>query len=129
MQRWQGAEDHMANFIAAVRGGDAGALAADVEEGHVSSALCHMGNISHRLGARNGGVELGDFAGVRWFTEAVGRMQAHLQANGVDPGSEPLTMGRVLTIDTVGDRILDDEQASALVRGSHRPPFVVTEEV
>ena len=34
--------DHQANFIAAVRSRDASRLRADVKEGHLSSALCHM---------------------------------------------------------------------------------------
>lgn len=42
--------DHFANFIAALRSGKREDLNAEVEEGHLSSALCHLGNISYRLG-------------------------------------------------------------------------------
>jgi predicted dehydrogenase len=42
--------DHFANFIAAVRARKPEILHADIEEGHFSSALCHLGNMSYRLG-------------------------------------------------------------------------------
>ncbi|HEY8503384.1 MAG TPA: Gfo/Idh/MocA family oxidoreductase, partial [Gemmataceae bacterium] len=38
------------NFIAAVRSRRVEDLNADILEGHLSSALCHLGNVSHRLG-------------------------------------------------------------------------------
>lgn len=42
--------DHFANFIEAVRTRKREILHAEIEEGHLSSALCHLGNISYRLG-------------------------------------------------------------------------------
>jgi predicted dehydrogenase len=42
--------DHFANFIQAVRSRDATSLHAEIEEGHLSSTLCHLANVSYRLG-------------------------------------------------------------------------------
>ncbi len=42
--------DHFGNFIQAVRSRKIEDLHADIEEGHLSSSLCHLANISHRLG-------------------------------------------------------------------------------
>lgn len=42
---------HQKNFIAAIRSRKASDLNADILDGHLSAALCHMANISHRLGA------------------------------------------------------------------------------
>jgi hypothetical protein len=42
--------DHFANFIEAVRSRDRTKLHAEIEEGHKSSALCHLANVSYRLG-------------------------------------------------------------------------------
>jgi len=42
--------DHYANFLAAVKARDTKMLNAEIEEGHLSSALCHLGLISTRLG-------------------------------------------------------------------------------
>ncbi len=50
IQRWKKGADHYANFIAAVRSRRTGDLNAEIEEGHLSSALCHTGNISYQLG-------------------------------------------------------------------------------
>ncbi len=41
---------HIHNFHAAVRSGNPQDLNADIEEGHYSSALCHLANIAQRLG-------------------------------------------------------------------------------
>ena len=45
-----GSSGHYGNFIAAVRSGKRDDLTCDVEEGHRSSCLAHLGNISYRLG-------------------------------------------------------------------------------
>jgi len=45
-----GGGDHFANFIKAVRERDPKILNAPIEEGHLSSALCHLANVSYRLG-------------------------------------------------------------------------------
>ncbi|MEW5977497.1 MAG: Gfo/Idh/MocA family oxidoreductase [Acidobacteriota bacterium] len=42
-------EDPFKSFIAAVRSGRREDLGVDIEEGHLSSALCHLGNIAYRL--------------------------------------------------------------------------------
>jgi len=48
----KGGGDHFANFIKAVRARDPKLLTADIEEGHLSSAYCHLGNIAYRLGRK-----------------------------------------------------------------------------
>ena len=81
-------ENHFANFIKAVRNGRRGDLNADIREGHQSSALCHVGNISHRLGrperveviARRLEDSKLDAEAGRTFE----RMTRHLRDNGVD---------------------------------------------
>jgi hypothetical protein len=47
-----GGGDHYANFVKAVRDRDHKVLNADIEEGHQSSAYCHLGNIAYRLGRK-----------------------------------------------------------------------------
>jgi predicted dehydrogenase len=44
--------DHYANFVKAVKARDPKVLSADIEEGHLSSAYCHLGNIAYRLGRK-----------------------------------------------------------------------------
>jgi len=47
-----GGGDHFANFLQAVKSRDAKLLNAPIEEGHKSSAFCHLGNIAYRLGRK-----------------------------------------------------------------------------
>ncbi|GAC1466495.1 MAG: Gfo/Idh/MocA family oxidoreductase [Isosphaeraceae bacterium] len=50
--RGSGGGDHFANFIQCVKARDPGRLHADIEQGHLSSAYCHLGNIAYRLGRK-----------------------------------------------------------------------------
>ncbi len=45
-----GGDAHFTNFIQALRANDPKLLNADILEGHRSTCLCHLGNISYRLG-------------------------------------------------------------------------------
>jgi predicted dehydrogenase len=45
-----GGPNEYERFIAAVRSRKIEDLGVDIEEGHLSSALCHLGNIAYRLG-------------------------------------------------------------------------------
>jgi hypothetical protein len=48
--RGDGGPNEYERFIAAVRSRKIEDLGVDIEEGHLSSALCHLGNIAYRLG-------------------------------------------------------------------------------
>src|ERR1022692_2146137 len=50
IKRFKASSSHFANCIDAVRSRKPSDLHADILEGHLSSALCHTGNISYRLG-------------------------------------------------------------------------------
>jgi hypothetical protein len=43
---------HIANFLKAVRSRQHTDLTADILEGHLSAALCHLANISYRTGRK-----------------------------------------------------------------------------
>ena len=45
-----GLMSHLQNFIDAVRNNDPTRLHSEIEEGHKSTLLCHLGNIAHRTG-------------------------------------------------------------------------------
>jgi predicted dehydrogenase len=45
-----GEPEHVANFVSAIRSDDPSSLNAEIEIGHRSTLLCHLGNIAHRTG-------------------------------------------------------------------------------
>src|SRR5262249_50382018 len=58
IKSWNGSVSHFENFFKAVRSRKSSDLNADILEGHLSSALCHTGNISYRLGSKSSPDEL-----------------------------------------------------------------------
>jgi predicted dehydrogenase len=49
---WEDTPTHYQNFITCVKNRKQEELIADIEEGHYSALLCHLGNISYRTGRR-----------------------------------------------------------------------------
>ncbi|MBI5852774.1 MAG: Gfo/Idh/MocA family oxidoreductase [Planctomycetes bacterium] len=128
ISEWQGGGDHYANFVDAVRHKDPGRLTAPIVEGHVSSALCHLGNVSLRLGAPADPAAIAEtVAGDVAASEAHARMREHLRVNAVDLAATPLALGRRLRIEPSSEAFLgeDADAAEALARGSHRAPFTM----
>ena len=127
---FKGAESHYGNLIKAVRSRKVSDLHADILEGHLSSALCHTGNISYRVGRQRSPDEIREGLktdSAAW--EAVGRMEEHLAANGVDLTKTPATLGEVLKMDPQTERFIGNEAANQLLTRKYREPFVVPEKV
>ena len=123
-------EDHFANFIRAVRSRKREDLNADILEGHLSSALCHLGNISYRLGKQADPDEL--HAALKKddaASETLTRMEEHLAANGVDLKQTNLTIGPTLNFDPETERFIDNDQANKMLTRAYRAPFVVPEKL
>jgi predicted dehydrogenase len=128
IQSWKGADDHFKNFINACRSRRVEDLNADILEGHLSSALCHTGNISYRLGAKEKPGEIFEkIKGDKFAAESFERMKQHLSKNEVDVTKDLLTMGPPLKFDPKEERFIDNDAANALVRPKYREPFVVPE--
>ena len=122
--------DHFANFIKAVRSRKHTDLNADIQDGHLSAALCHTANISYRLGKQRSPDAIRD--AVRnnpEMAEMLGRMEEHLAANQVDLKKAPATLGEVLNMDITKETFLGNPAASRLRTRDYRKPFVVSEKV
>ena len=105
-------------------------LHADIEVGHVSSGLCHLGNISYRLGKRRTyDPKLGKVAGNEFATDALERMADHLKDSGIKFDGKNLRVGRKLDFDAKTERFVNDEEANALLTRKYRKPFVVPDKV
>ena len=130
IERWRESSDHFANFIAAVRARDVGLLNSNILEGHLSSALCHTGNISYLLGRTKDPREVVEAS----FQSGPGkesfeRFLAHLDANEVDPTKDNPSFGPWLEMDPATERFVGNAEADALLTRDYRRPFVVPEEV
>lgn len=124
---------HLFNFLAAVRSRRESDLRAPLIEGHLSSALVHMANISYRLGtphsvaaAREAVQDQGPEA-----VEVFDGFREHLAVNGVDFAKVQVVVGPWLEMDPQTERFVGSSelvaQANALARGQYREPFVVPE--
>ena len=130
IKTWKGSEDHFKNFINACRSRNKDDLNADILEGHLSSGLCHMANISYRLGHEESPEGIKEkIKADKYAEESFGRMAEHLGKNDVDITKDKVTLGPSLKFDAEAERFIDDDKANALVKDKYRAPFVVPEEV
>ncbi len=122
--------NHFENFIQAVRSRKASDLHADILEGHISAALCHTGNISHRLGQPMSPEKIRAATKANSdLAESLGRMEEHLGANQVDLSKTPLMLGEGLKMDPKTERFTNNNNANHLLTRKYRRPFAVPEKV
>jgi len=133
-----GGDNHQANFLEAVRNRRQSSLRAPIQEGHISSAVCHLGNIAYRLGEpTTTDVCRHTVAAHAHADETFDRLAKSLEGIGVDLGKTPFSMGPWLEINPkTGDvrsagkgQNAKRDQARAMSRGSHRTPYVFPEKV
>ncbi len=106
-------------------------LNADILEGHYSSALCHLGNISYRLGEDVPfNPKTKAFGDNREAYETLERLEEHLsKGNGLNLDGVKYRLGRKLTIDAKTETIEGDADANRLLTRDYRKPYVVPEKV
>jgi len=128
-----GGAGHQANFIDAVRKRDHSILHAEIEQGHVSSALCHAANISYVLGQHNDSLEPAAQAveDVPQVAGIVDQWKEHLAANTVDLHRSPIRVGPWLQMNTKDEKFVGDWhcEANMFVSETYRKPFVVPKNV
>jgi hypothetical protein len=119
------------NFIHCMRTRKTEEQDAHVLEGHYSSALCHLANISIRLGKPVSfdpkKKAFGDDD--TYGNEAFARMEAHLKDNGVVLADTQYILGKKIEIDAAKESITNDPAANELLTRQYRAPFVVPQKV
>ncbi|MBI5382493.1 MAG: Gfo/Idh/MocA family oxidoreductase [Opitutae bacterium] len=127
---------HAANFIDAVRQRRREVLNADIEEGHITAALCHCANISYRLGQDTTAEAVQEAIRSDALTrETYGRLLEHLRANQADLQKTPIVQGPCLSIVPGREAFVSNakgdlgDRANALLKDTYRAPFVVPENV
>ena len=128
VKEFSGKDRHMQNFIDVVRSRKLADLYGPIESGHISSALCHLGGLSHQLGHAVAPGEMAErVAGDKPLAEAYGRMKEHLATNNVDLGKTPATLGLPLQVDAKAERFTgaNAAPANARLKRDYRAGFVV----
>jgi predicted dehydrogenase len=123
--------EHFANFIAAVRSRKSSDLNAEIEQGHYSAALCHLGNISYRLGQTVPfSQKPKDFPENEQVAESIQAIQENLKgALGMDLSKYTYQVGPKLAFDPKSEKFVDCPAADKLLTRAPRPPFAVPESV
>lgn len=119
--------DHFTNFIAAVRSRRQDDLNADILEGHYSSALCHLANISYRLGSNAAfNPRTRAFGASKDANDALARMEEHLRDRSLKLQDMQLRVGRRLTLEANAERFANDQDANRLLSRQNRTGFTVS---
>jgi predicted dehydrogenase len=122
--------DHYANFFKAVRSRKSEDLNADILEGHLSSALCHLANISYRLAELVPfSKQTKAFGDDKEAYETFARMEEHLKENKVPLDETSYRLGRRLTVDPKAEAFVGDKEADALLTREYRKGFEVPAKV
>lgn len=127
-----GGSGHARNFISAVRSGRREDLAADIELGHLGTAICHQANIAWRAGKEATVDQVRE--SMRTHEDAADTLYAilkQLDGNDVNLAKKPFVLGPTLTYDRATERFTGDnaERANPYIKCSYREPFVVPDAV
>ncbi len=127
-----GDSQHYDNFLAAMRSRDHKQLNADIEQGHLSSALCHLGNISLRLGqsvdANDVVSYLKDMKSPDEMKDTLDRTLEHLTQNEVDVDALKMMVGPNLAFDAATETFKSNDQANLMLTRGYRRPYIVPNE-
>jgi predicted dehydrogenase len=119
------------NFIDCIRTRKRENQLAEILEGHYSAALCHLGNISYRLGKPVPFSQKPEgFPDAPQVTESWEMIQKNLAgALDLDLGKYTYQLGPKLAFDAAKEKFVDNAEADKLLTRDYRKPFVVPEKV
>ncbi len=118
------------NWVDAIRTRDQQTLRADIEQGHLSSALCHCGLVSHRLGRPvSDGTICKTLENHDLATKHYTSFRQHLARNGIDLAQAYATLGAELKVDPKVERFVGDEYANRFLTRDYRVPYIAPQDV
>jgi len=119
------------NFIHCVRTRKRSDLHADITKAHLSSACCHLGNVSYRLGRQVPGTTTPD---VLEKHEEVAKSWDTIKQTvkgtlGLDLSKSTYQLGPMLRFNPETEKFVNNRRANRLLTRPYRRPFIVTERV
>lgn len=125
-------KDHVANFISAVQNRDIKTPQSDIEVGFYSTCLCHLANISYRLGSEQPTAAI--LEQIKASPESLStyeRMKSHLADLGITLDEKHAVLGQCVAYDAKKEVFTGPNAAAAnkLLSREYRKPFVVPEKV
>lgn len=109
---------HRANFVKAVQ--TRKVVNGLVLECHLSSALCHLGNVSYLVGAEKSNAQLAEAIKNDANTkDSFARVMDHLKANEVDTAKKGTVVGPLLKIDGKTEMFTGGEKAITAAANKH----------
>jgi predicted dehydrogenase len=118
------------NFVDCVRSRKQDLLNAEILQGHFSAALCHLGNISYRLGREQAFSEKPSLGADQRILDSLAAIEDNLRgALKMDLGQAKYTIGPRLAFDAKAEKFVGNEQANRLLTRPYRAPYVVPEKV
>ena len=130
IRTFRGTADHVSNFLDAVRAQDKSMLNAPIEVSHYPFGMCHMGNVSYRLGETFDADHVREVASKHAFWEEVLQdFYDRLEAHGVDVENDPgLRSGPVIEMDPETETLTGPTatpEAEALLGREYREPYAL----
>ena len=130
VKKFKGGGSHFNNYISAIKSRKQDELHCPILEGHYSAALCHVGNISYRLGqeapvssepkAASSDTDMAD---------AYKRYEEHLKDNMLKLEELTQSVGPNLAFDPKTETFGSNSKANELLTRDYRAPFVVPAKV
>jgi predicted dehydrogenase len=127
-----GGAGHAQNFINALRSGRREDLNAEIEVGHLSTAMSHQANISFRAGAEAPADQVRE--NVKVHEDALNTLNdilEQLDGNGIDLAKQPFILGPELKYSRRRERFVgaNAKKANKYIKCSYREPFIMPERV
>ena len=126
IKTFKGGKSHMQSFVDSCHLGEI-EYSHGAENGHLSAALAHIGNISWKLGTPTKPAAIKSAIKDATTNEAVVRMMEHLGKNKVDLESDMLALGKHLTLDPESESFTGEfaDLANPLLKASYRKGYEI----
>jgi hypothetical protein len=122
--------NHFTTYLKALRSRKLSWHEGEAEAGHIASAMCHLANISYRMGKKvpfNSSTQA--FGDDRAAAASLLRLEQHLCANGLALEDTEYTLGAALQFDPKSEKFVGNDAANRWLSREYRAPFVVPDHV